>query len=386
MKPRNYFQGRQVVMLASIDWGATWQRHQSLAQAFTEAGADVFFVENTGFRGPSLGDFSRILERVKRLFRPTRRQKNRRIISPMVLPPTHKAFRLLNAVYFAPLIIAKLRKRGLTEKPVVFAYLPTETTLQLIDGLKPEIVVYDCVDNFHGHPTPPNDLRETEAGLIKLSSLILTTSSFLEAQKKALHPRVKRIHHGVNPDFLNYAFTPSTEFKRFCYFGTIWDALDYKAISSLATNGRTVDLIGPIKDPPPLLPDSVRFLPAVPHEKLAKKLDSYDGLVLPYAKTEYNKGVVPSKLYECLATGKPTLCSAIPSLIEFDNLIEVAKKPSDFSKIAEGLNKSETAQKRRKRLSAAADHTTGMQVKKIEAELMACAPDATDMDKDRSSK
>jgi len=374
VKTQNYLRGRQVVFLASIDWGATWQRHQALAEAFALAGADVFFVENTGFRGPSYGDFSRVLGRIRRMSRPARRQKSRRIISPMVLPPTHKIFRLLNAVYFVPLLIAKLRKRGLTENPIVFAYLPTETTLQLIDGLKPETVVYDCVDNFHGHPTPPEDLRETEVRLLKHSALVLTTSSFLEDQKKALHSNVRRIHHGVNPAFVEYAFTPSTQYKRFCYFGTIWNALDYKAIAALASNGRTVDLIGPIKEPAPSLPDSVRILPQVAHDKLAKKLDDYDALILPYARTEYNKGVVPAKLYECLATGKPVLCSALPSLLEFDGLIEIAKHSTDFPKIAEGLADSETEEKRRRRMKVAADHVTERQVEKIESELMKSPP------------
>ena len=378
MKTQNYLRGRQVVFLASIDWGSTWQRHQALAEAFTLAGADVFFVENTGFRGPAYRDFSRVLGRIRRLFRPARRQKIRRILSPMVLPPTHKVFRLLNSVYFVPLLLAKLRKRGLTDNPIVFAYLPTETTLQLLNGLNPETIVYDCVDNFHGHPTPPENLRETETRLLKHASLVLTTSSFLEEQKKALHSNVRRIHHGVNPAFLHYAFTPSTEYKRFCYFGTIWNALDYKAVAALASKGRTVDLIGPVKEPLPALPDSVRILPPVAHDKLAEKLDDYDALFLPYAHTEYNKGVVPAKLYECLATGKPVLCSAIPSLLEYDGLIEIAKHSSDFPKIAERLADSESEQKRLRRMNAAADHATEKQVEKIESELTKCPPAAID--------
>lgn len=369
MSAPSFFRGRQVVFLASIDWNATWQRHQAFATALEAEGAEVFFVENSGFRGFSVSDLSRVLDRLRRLFHPSRRKANRRVIAPLVLPPTHRGFRLLNAVYFVPLLLNKLRRRGLRGDPVVFAYLPTETTLQILEGLAPHTVVYDCVDNFYGHPTPPPDLAETEGRLLKQARLVLTTSSFLEEQKKKSHATVRRIHHGVPDSFLCEPAAPLARYKSFCYFGTLWSALDYRVFSELAANGCTVDLIGPRKEPPPVLPEGVRILQPVKHEQLPKKLKRYDALLLPYVDNEYNKGVVPAKLYECLATGKPVLCSSLPSLLEYSGLVEIADTPADFAAVARRLPETESLAKSRARIEAARAHSTGRQVRRISEEL-----------------
>ncbi|MFI5348044.1 MAG: hypothetical protein ACHQ2Z_00750, partial [Elusimicrobiota bacterium] len=54
----------QVVILSSIDWDTAWQRHQIFASQLADAGHDVFFVNNTGFRNPRLSDLPRILKRL----------------------------------------------------------------------------------------------------------------------------------------------------------------------------------------------------------------------------------------------------------------------------------------------------------------------------------
>jgi O-antigen/teichoic acid export membrane protein/glycosyltransferase involved in cell wall biosynthesis len=361
-------------MRASIDGSATYQRHQALTDAFLAAGAEVFFVENTGFRQPSLADLGRVFKRLKRLLRPARKTSNRRVISPFVLPPTHRVFRAINAVHLVPLLLGKLKRRGLRERPLVFAYLPTETTLQILDRIQPETIVYDCVDNFHGHPHPPLDLARTERALLDRAALVLTTSIFLEERLKKKHGNVFRLHHGTDEAFFDSEASSRKHYKRFCYFGTLWDAVDYEAIRLLAEAGFSIDLIGPIKEPPPPMPDNVRFLTPVAHRMLPRALRKYDGFLLPYGKTDYNKGVVPAKLYECLATGKPVLCSPLPSIDAYRDLLELARTPEDFPKIAKRLSETETAERRERRIAAAMEHTTERQAKRIIARLEKAAP------------
>ena len=60
----------QVVVLSSIDWGTTWQRHQMFAAAFAAEGREVFFVENTGFRNPSWNDLPRLWARLANMLTP----------------------------------------------------------------------------------------------------------------------------------------------------------------------------------------------------------------------------------------------------------------------------------------------------------------------------
>ncbi|MFH1723769.1 MAG: oligosaccharide flippase family protein [Elusimicrobiota bacterium] len=365
----SFFAGKQVLILSSVDWGATWQHHQALAAAFSEEGAEVFFVENTGFRGPRPADLSRVLRRLAGLFSPGRRKKGRRVLGPLVLPPTNGLFRALNAVYFVSLLLGRLRRRGLRLDPIVFAYLPTATTLQIIDDLSPRLVVYDCVDNFAGHPSPPRDLAATETELIARSDLVLTTSRYLYEDKTRRHPRVLRLHHGVSDAFFIGHDRRDGPCRKLCYFGTLWHAVDYAPIRALAKAGFEVTLIGPVKETPPPLPDSVRLRPPLAHDALPRALAGFDALLLPYVRSEYNKGVVPAKLYECLATGKPVLCSALPSMEEFRDLVHIARSPAEFVRIARDLHGTDTSEDAARRIEAARLHTTPRQVRRLENAL-----------------
>lgn len=372
------FQGRQVVILASIDWSAAWQRHQAWAAAFAAQGAEVFFVENTGFRDLRAADLGRVAARLSRLTRGRHRSsvpppKRVHVVAPFVLPPTRPAFRVINAVYMLPMLVRRLRRRGLKSGAILFAYLPTATTLRLVDLLEPAQVVYDCVDNFAGHPTPPPDLRETEDALLELSDTVLTTASTLYDDKARRHGDVHLLHHGTDPAFLGRP-RPKGPVRTLCYFGTIWSALDYEAIARLAEAGLRVTLAGPVKEPPPPLPRGVRFAPALAHGRLPAFLEHFDALLLPYRNSDYNRGVVPAKLYECLATGKPVIAAALPALERFRPLLYSARTPEEFPLQVRVAESSDDAERSAARIAAARSHTTAAQALKVAAISAAAGP------------
>jgi O-antigen/teichoic acid export membrane protein len=311
----------------------------------------VFFIENTGFREPGLRDLNRVLGRLRRV--PSARAPGGvRVISPLVLPPTRRLFREANAALFAPRLADALHDRGLGRGPIVFAYLPTATTLALLDRLAPSLVVYDCVDNFHGLPSPPPDLAETEASLMARAGLILTTSRTLYEDKRNLHPHVVELHHGVGPAFF-LPPGPSGPKKRFCYFGTLWRAVDYAPIRALAEAGFEVELIGPVKEQPPRLPATVRLRGPVAHEELPALLAGFDALLLPYVDDEYNRGVIPAKTYECLATSRPVLASPLPALAGLSDLLTICRRPEDWVAAARELERLNEPAARRHRVAAA---------------------------------
>lgn len=343
-----------VVVLSSVEWDAAWQRHQAFAAQWAAAGHRVFFVENTGFRAPGWRDLGRVVSRLRRALRGGRSRRVRApkgisVVSPLVLPPTARAFREANASLLAPRLADLLHDRGLHRAPVVFAYLPTATTLAILDQLAPSLTVYDCVDNFYGLPSPPPRLAETEAALMGRAGLVLTTSRTLYEDKKALHPNVVELHHGVSRAFF-LGPAPEPPGRRLCYFGTLWRAVDYEPIRALAEAGFSVDLIGPVKEPPPYLPPSVSFLGAFPHSELPSLLEEYDALLLPYVDDEYNRGVIPAKTYECLATGRPVLASPLPALAELSGVLTICRTPADWVAAA---SKTDAPGARRDRVAAA---------------------------------
>lgn len=348
-----------VVVLSSVEWDATRQRHHAFAEQWAKAGHRVFFVENTGFREPGWRDLRRVTARLQRAVRRGRSRRVRApqgvsVVSPLVLPPTRRLFREANASLLAPRLADLLHDRGLRRGPVVFAYLPTATTLAILDRLSPSLVVYDCVDNFYGLPSPPPNLAETEAALLARAGLVLTTSRTLYEDKKDLHPAVVELHHGVGPAFF-LPPRPAGPARRLCYFGTLWRAVDYEPVRALAEAGFEVELVGPVKEPLPSLPPAVRASGRAAYEDLPAMLERADVLLLPYVDDEYNRGVIPAKTYECLATGRPVLASPLPALEGLKGVVTICRTPGEWIAAARAAGE-EPAAARQARVAVAHAH------------------------------
>lgn len=338
-----------VVFLSSIDWNDSWQRHQIFATALAERGHRVFFVENTVLRNPRPRDARRIARRVARLVSPPKPPASQvRVLPPLVLPPTNRLFRWLNGRVALPNLTRKLKRAGLNESPIVFVYSPSATHLRLLDLLRPRQVVYDCASNFRAHPNAPADVARLESDLLDRSDMVLTDSDFLFEQKRAEHPSVRQVHQGVARGFF-LSESPPKSYRSACYFGTLHNGLDYGAIAELAEAGVEVTLIGSVKHQPPPLPPNVRLMPPVPAADLPAAIAPYDALLLPYVVDGFNEAVVPAKLYECLATSKPVLASALPSLRALSGLVYVADGPGEWATAFASLPLTETPARRKDR-------------------------------------
>lgn len=179
----------QVLLLANTAWGADGPRQQTVASILAAGGRHVFFVEDTGFGSLR----SRAVRRGP--IEATTPPAGVTVVSSAVLPPTFGVFRALNAAFFIPALLARLRVLGLKPGADVLAYLPTDTTLRIVDQVSPDRVVYDCVEDFYAHPTPPADLAETEAALLERADVVFNAEKSLFHRNAARHPNV----HLVEP-------------------------------------------------------------------------------------------------------------------------------------------------------------------------------------------
>jgi len=368
----------QIVVLSSIDWDTAWQRHQIFAAAFAAEGREVFFVENTGFRNPVWKDLSRLRRRLKNLVFPdaaagsNRSPEGVRIVSPRVLPPTWNLFRLLNRRVFLPGLRRELASAGLRPGAACIVYVATSTTVELARTLKPNVVLYDCASNFRAHPQAPADFPRLERELLSLSDQVVCDSDFLVEQKRAEHPRVEKIHQGVPKDFFRLP-PPRGSWKDFVYYGTWSQDLDERFVDALAEAGFSTTVRGFTKGSAPVLGPTVKRLAPVAREELASSLAPYDGILLPYRVNPFLLGVIPAKIYECLATGRPVIATPLPSLKALEGLIYIGETPEDWVKIARGLPRTETAELRRARVAMAHAHSAEVEFGRLEECLRAAA-------------
>lgn len=382
---------RPVVILSTIDWDFLWQRHQVFATYFARSGHRVIFVESLGF-GPRYTDpafylrvVSKLLRKVRDISRSGRRAEsqsakrklpeNLTVYTPIVAPPRPRILRWVNKKVFLPRVLSEIARMGV-RNPVVWSYQPTHTALQIARGLEPEALVYDCVDNYAQVPGVPTDIAQTEQEWLGAADLVLVTSSFLRQKHAGKRPDLIQLPPGVDYGLFNQACSstePGALARRVCFFGGMNQkySFDFDLVESIADAGFEVSLIGykgsghRVFDHP-----NVEYTPSVPQAELPTLLKPMDALLIPYKINEFTHGVFPTKVYECLATGKPVISVPLPDLQgELSKHIYLANNAAEFIDLLQRLPELETQEKIRSRLALARKNSWESRLNAISKEL-----------------
>lgn len=304
---------KNIVIIANIEWSFLKQRHQYLAEGLSEKGNRVVFVESSAKRNPTVSDIPRIISRIRKAFlkkEPTAKRGMSlvEVVSPLVLPSTNIIFNFINRMLFTPKLVKSIKSRlAVDSEVVIIAYPPTQTTLDLISSLRPGSVIYDCVSNFAAVPGMPKSVGVDESRLIERADVVVVDCDFLLEKHKKSSKNIVQIEPGVDSE----KFCTSQrvkKIKKICYFGLVSEKIDCNLLYDLRAAGFEVDIIG--EDRVGL--DASRLsniIEPVQHEKLPQVLASYDALILPYVDSEYSKGVIPAKFFECFATGLPVIAT-----------------------------------------------------------------------------
>ena len=343
-----------VVILAGVRWDFLWQRHQTLATLFADAGYPTVFVETTGLANPRprKATLRKVLSRVRRSTGKGERSpvgKNLAVYAPLTAPPTLGAFRRANDRFFVPRLLGDLRKMVGT-RPVVVAYPPTRTTLDLISGLDPRLVLYDCSDDYEQFPRAPKDIAQTEHELLLRADLVCCTSRYL--LKKARRARPDAFPSGPAVDYDRFAVLqdspPEEEIKTVCFFGdATGERMDFGVFGTIARAGFELRLVGGLDGVGRELSKmpGVDYVGEVSHAELPGALAGVDAFVLPYRINGLTRAISPAKTYECLAAGRPVVAAPLPALEELGEYLYLARRPEDYVRTLRGLWNTGTQKK-----------------------------------------
>lgn len=350
--------GRDIVFISSIEWNFLWQGHQEIAQRLAAAGNRVLYLENTGVRSPGVRDVARVAQRLKRWTGALRTgglrevAPNVHVCSPLVLPPFGSRWRReLNRRAFVPLVVRTARRLGFRD-PLVWTYLPNDTTLDLIRSLPQSTVIYYCVADFAQLTPHPEKLRAAERELVALSDVVFTQCHALAHASLELNENVHIFPSGVNLE----AFPLEADAHVDQPLGTgatdeakahdsksepadarALDALPQPIIGYVGGMHRHVDF-DLLKDCAKARPDwswvcvgalqadatglgelpNVHLLGQKSHEQLAAYIRRFDVCIVPYVNNAYTETVVPTKINEYLAMGKPVVSTDLPTVREFN--------------------------------------------------------------------
>ena len=356
--------GKDIVFISSIDWGFLWQGHQEIASRLAQAGNRILYVENTGIRSPGFADVGRVSDRLVKWARSLRSGGVRQVApdiyvcSPLVLPPFGARWqRLFNRRVLLPLVRRTARRLGMQDT-LLWTYLPTDTALDLIQLLRTprSVVVYYSVADFEQLTPWVNQLRQTEKEISECSDVIFATLPELAARSARWNRNVHVFPFGVNLDAFplvenpNGDTAPEVEDRSgpgllkslprpiIGYIGGLHQHVDYGMLREMARScpdwswvfvgaiqTSVADLAG--------LPN-IYLLGQQEHASLVQYVRQFDVCIVPYVNSPATATVVPTKINEYLAMGKPVVSTDLPAVREFnaqhDILHTASTEPKTF--------------------------------------------------------
>jgi glycosyltransferase involved in cell wall biosynthesis len=330
--------GRDILLISSIDWGFLWQGPQEIALRFARAGNRVLYLENTGVRSPGFRDLRRVRMRFSRWaqtlppagLRPL--EKNLYVLSPLVLPAFGPAWRRwLNRCLFLPAISKAARRLGMRDA-LIWTYLPTDTVVDLIRRLRSPkgLLVYHCAADFSQLTPHVGQLQQSERALLSQSDLVFAICDELREHCLKSCSEAYTFPYGVDlaafpleeTENLERPSHPNLPRPVIGYVGGLHRHVDFELLDEMIRARPLWSWVFVGSDPVTSHPlagfPNVHLVEQQPHGKLAQYIRSFDVGIVPYAKTIYTRTVVPVKINEYLALGKPVVATDIRPVVEFN--------------------------------------------------------------------
>jgi glycosyltransferase involved in cell wall biosynthesis len=370
------FTDQDIVCISSIDWGFLWQGHQEITSRLARAGNRILYVENTCVRPPVLADAGRISERlrkwVKSLLTGGVREvaPNIYVCSPLVLPPFGAKWqRFINRHLFLPMVRRAARRLGMRD-PLIWTYLPTDTAFDLIQLLRTprSLVVYYCTADFEQLTPRRDELRESERQVIQASDVIFAQEAELAARAARWNRNVHVFPGGVNLDAFPLSDhangNGSAEVTEDAsglgllqtlprpvigYIGGLHRHVDYGMLSEMARAcphwswvfvGAIQTSVAGLAGLP-----NVHLLGQQQHDSLVRYIRQFDVCIVPYINSHFTATVVPTKINEYLAAGKPVVSTELPAVREFNaqhDVLQTSAEPKEFLRAIERALQSGT--------------------------------------------
>jgi glycosyltransferase involved in cell wall biosynthesis len=368
--------GRDIIIISSIEWDFNWQGHQEIARRVSQAGNRVLYIENMGVRAPGLQDAGRVAVRAFNWMRSFAGGGVREVLpnlyvcSPLILPPFGSARqKLLNRRVLLPLI-RRAAKKLKFDSEIVWTYLPTDTVASLIKLLrKPEgLTVYYCIADFAELTPHAEALRESERQIIEMSDVIFAQCEELANRCSQGDKQVEIFPFGVNLELFSAengssnnhvegsfkAPSESTPMSTLMsalprpiigYVGGIHRHFDAEMLAAMAKARPDWSwvLVGPVQTPLNGLKrmPNVHLLGPKAHQELPHYISNFDVGIVPYLHNDYTMTVVPTKINEYLAMGKPVVSTDLPEVNAFNDEHDVIiTSPNDAAKFLSSIERA----------------------------------------------
>ena len=237
-----------------------------------------------------------------------------------------------------------LAERAITRYDTWF-YTPM--ALGFAGHLKPEVTVYDAMDELSAFAGAPPQLLERERELFRRANVVFTGGRSLYEHKRTQHHSVHAFPSSIEAEHFAKALQPQPDpadqaaipHPRVGFYGVLDERFDRALLAEVARLRPEVHfvLLGPIvKIDPADLPKApnLHYLGGKGYKDLPSYLAGWDGAMLPFALNESTRFISPTKTPEYLAAGKRVVSTPIRDVVHDygeRGLVEIADTPQAFA-------------------------------------------------------
>jgi len=227
----------------------------------------------------------------------------------------------------------------------------TPMALSISNHLKPDMVIYDCMDELSNFKFAPAELKQKEKELFRIADLVFTGGHNLYEAKKNSHHNIFPFPSSIDRNHFMQArlLTKEPEDQAnlthpiFGFYGVIDERFDVELLREVATRKCEWNfvIIGPVvKIDPAILPqlDNIHYTGARNYGQLPAYLSGWDVAMIPFLLNDSTKYISPTKTPEYLAAGVPVISSSIVDVVNpygVNNLVHIADDADAFIKAGE---------------------------------------------------
>jgi glycosyltransferase involved in cell wall biosynthesis len=275
-------------------------------------------------------------------------------------------------------LLRKTLRRLQLSSPILWLVRPDSA--DVLGKFGEKLVLYQVVDDYASYPGVSERARarleRDELRIADRADLIIVTSERLLEMKRRIHENVVLIRNGVDARTLEEGTLPrgplppelaGARSPILGYIGGITEKLDLGLLEEIAARFRgpsagTLVLVGPVNVSGGEAAESIARLRAAPNVIFTGRKDAADVpsylrafhvSLVPYRAGSQAQAIDPLKLYEYLAFGKPIVSVEIPSVLEFEGLVRIARSREAFlAHVAEAVGERDEALAERRRSAA----------------------------------
>ncbi len=238
-----------------------------------------------------------------------------------------------------------LAAEGTGRELILWFYTPM--ALDFATHLKPDLTVYDCMDELSAFRGAPLRMLELEQALLNRADLVFTGGRSLFEAKRNRHAQAFCFPSSIDAGHFRMARSPQPDpadqagiaHPRIGFFGVVDERMDLGLVAALAAARPAWQfvMIGPVVkiDPAglPRLPN-IHWLGSKGYAELPRYLAGWDAGFMPFARNESTRFISPTKTPEFLAAGLPVVSTPIVDVIRDwgeAGLVEIAADAAGFA-------------------------------------------------------